>query len=293
MSLCYLNGEFLELEHARISPMDRGFLFADGVYEAVIAYDGRAFCADRHLARLEKSMQALDIHSSLTKADWHAIINRLLAESAHPLSYVYLQVTRGVDMKRMHTYGDNTTPTYFAFVNSLTDASKRKAVGGVKAVTVQDTRRQNCFIKSIALHENVMAAQVAKNHAVDESIFIRDNYALEAASGNLFVVKNEVIKTTPLINNILPGITREIVLECARPYWQCEEQMITRDKLVNADEVWVTSTTREVIPVIAIDDSPVAGGKPGVVHRKIYELFQQYKEIELARSERIESKETI
>jgi D-alanine transaminase len=276
--LVYLNGEFLDAERARISPFDRGFLFGDGVYEVIPVYGGRLFRLPHHLQRLEQSLAGIGLSHMKSPAEWSAIFERLVRENGAGDQSVYLQVTRGV-APRDHAFPPDTAATVFAYAQPLHYPDPAAIQAGATAVTVPDIRWLRCDIKAIALLPNVLMRQQALERGAIEAILIRDGYVTEGAASNIFVVRAGRLVTPPKGAFILPGITRDLVLELARAGGiQCDELPITVDELKSSDEVWLTSSTREIMPVTRIDGEPVADGRPGALHARAQRLYQEYKQ---------------
>ena len=271
--IVYLNGEFLPLNLAKVSVLDRGFLFGDGVYEVIPVYGGKPFRLAEHLERLGNSLAGIRMPSPLTAAEWEAVFGRLI-QGVHDQS-IYLQVTRGTGTKRDHAFPHGVSPTVFVMCVPITPIP---AAAGVKAITVPDIRWQWCHIKAITLLANVLQRQQAVDEGCAEAILIRDGLALEGAASNLFAVVAGVLVTPPKGNDILPGITRDLVVEIAQSNGiSLAERSITVDELRNAEEVWVTSAIREILPIIELDGETVGSGKPGPVWRSINTLYQQRK----------------
>lgn len=279
MTTIYLNGKFLPPEQAMVSVMDRGYLFGDGVYEVIPAYNGKPFRLDAHLKRLHNSLTAIRIREPMSNADWHATINELLARNPGNDQSIYLQVTRGVAPKRDHAFDDSLVPAVFAMVNSIAPADPAIARDGIKAITLDDIRWQACHIKAITLLPNALLRQQAIDAGAAEAILIRNGYAVEGAASNLFIVKRGLLITPPKGPQLLPGITRDVILELAAnnamPYREAD---ITAAELHDADEVWMTSSTKEILPVTLLDGKPVGDGKPGAVYRRMAGLYGEYKE---------------
>lgn len=268
----YLNGEFLPLSEAKVSVLDRGFLFGDGIYEVIPVYGGKPFRLAEHLDRLDNSLSGIRLASPLTAAQWEDIFNRLIQGMDD--QSIYLQVTRGAGSKRDHAFPPGIAPTVFVMCTPITPPP----ASGVKAITVPDIRWQWCHIKAITLLANVLQRQQAVEAGCAEAIFLRDGHALEGAASNLFVVVEGVLLTPPKGNDILPGITRDLVVELAQDHAiALEQRSITVDELRRADEVWLTSSTREVLPVIELDGRKVGNGEPGPVWARLNRLYQQRK----------------
>jgi len=277
MSQVYLNGDYMPLNEARISVLDRGFLFGDGVYEVIPAYGGRLLRLAEHLERLDNSLAAIRMDNPLARRQWDEIFARLTADAPGD-RFLYVQVTRGADSTRMHLFPDKVRPTVFVMTWEAKPRRAEIVREGVSAITLDDIRWLRCDIKSIALLSNVLLRQAAEDASAEESILIRDGQVMEGSSTNVFLVANGEVQTPPKSNLLLPGITRDLVLELAREAGMpCAERALSRAMLETADEVWLTSSSREVDPVTRIDGKPVGDGKPGAVWRRMDALFQDYK----------------
>lgn len=277
MSIVYLNGEFGPAENAKISVFDRGFLLGDGVYEVIPAYAGKLFRLQHHLERLQSSLDAIHLQNPLSFDEWQQMLERLVKENFDPNLSIYLQVTRGA-AARDHAFPQKVIPSVFAMANKIHPLPETYYQTGVAAITVEDNRWQRCDIKSISLLPNVLLRQQAVDQGVSESILIRDGYVTEGAASNLFIVHEGEIRTPPKGRYILPGITRDLVLELAAEnnlaYRECE---ISREGLQNASEVWLTSSTKEILPVTKLDEKLVNNGEPGVIWQKMMEIYRAYK----------------
>ncbi|HEC85712.1 MAG: D-amino acid aminotransferase [Candidatus Parabeggiatoa sp. nov. 2] len=273
--IVYLNGEFLPLDEARVPVLDRGFIFADGVYEVIPVYGGRLFRLPEHLQRLENSLKSIKLQNPLTRQQWIEALEIVVARNSGDDQSVYLQVTRG-PAKRNHNFPEPVVPTVFIMSEPL---EAQPPSGGVKAVTCADTRWQRCDIKSIALLANVLLRQQAVEVGAAEAILIREGYVMEGAASNVFVVVDGVAITPPKSQYILPGITRDLVVEAMlAAELACREADISEAQLRSADEIWVTSSTREIVPVIMLDDKPVGNGQPGAVWSQVWKIYQDYKQ---------------
>jgi len=274
----YLNGEFLPLEEARVSVMDRGFLFGDGVYEVIPAYGGRPFRLAQHLDRLDYSLAAIRMDNPLPREEWRWILERLTGAAPGVDRMIYLQVTRGADAKRHHLFPLSAEPTRFVMAWDAKPRDPAIEAQGIAAVTLEDFRWLRCDIKSIALLGNVLLRQAAEDAGAEESILIRDGCATEGSSTNLFLVRAGELATPPKGHLLLPGITRDLVLELAREAGiPCREREVRAEELAAADEIWISSSSREVEPVTRLDGEPVGDGVPGPQWRRMDALFQDYK----------------
>ncbi len=277
--LVYLNGDFLPLAQARISVMDRGFLFGDGVYEVIPSYGGRLLRLEQHLERLGNSLRAIGMQPPLPSSQWAEILGRLIAQHPGTDQSVYLQVTRGVAEIRDHAMPDGAEPTLFAMTMPIKPMPPEVVEQGVKAVTLDDVRWQLCHIKTTALLANVLLRQQALDQGAAEAVLIRDGQATEGAVSNLFVVTNGRLLTPPKGPLLLPGITRDLVLELAEDNAiPCAEAPVSETRLESADEIWLTSSTREILPVSQLNGRPVGGGRPGPLWIRMNRLYQAYKD---------------
>ena len=278
MADVYLNGEFLPVEQARISVMDRGFLFGDGVYEVIPAYGNRLFRLPEHLDRLGRSLAAIRLIDPLSAAEWQTLLQRLIDQRLGEDQGVYLQVTRGPAPKRDHAIPAEVRPTIFAMANPIPPPDPTLAAGGAHAITLTDTRWIRCDIKAITLLANVLLRQEAMDHDAIEAILIRDGLATEGAASNLFVVHGGVLRTPPKGPLLLPGITRDLIVELAAAHSiDCREEPVSAEQLRSADEIWMTSSTKEIVPITRLDEQVVGGGVPGPLWRRMTALYQDYK----------------
>jgi len=278
MNIVYLNNEFLPVEQACVPVLDRGFIFGDGVYEVIPAYGGKLFRLDEHLQRLKNSLDAVRIPNPLSNPGWATMLNELIAQNTGEDQSLYLQVTRG-SAQRDHAMPDDPIPTVFAMSNALHPVSQKIREHGVAAITRDDIRWQRCHIKAISLLPNILLRQEALDNNAAEAILIRDGVATEGAASNLFAVIDGVLTTPPTGPFLLPGITRDLILELATandiPH---QEKNISSNDLQSADEIWLTSSTKEILPVTKLDDSVVANGKPGPLFQQMLALYQDYKQ---------------
>lgn len=281
MNTIYLNGQFMPAEQAQISPLDRGFLFADGAYEVVPGFSGVLFRLEEHLQRLERSLRELKIANPLSRDEWRALCKDLVARNGGGNVSVYLQVTRGAAPKRDHLFPAPAVPsTVFMSVSplSLTPIHAVETFEGAKAIVRDDQRWSRCDIKSVSLLPNIMLRQEALEAGAVEAIQIRDGLVTEGSSTNVFVVQQGRIMTPPLSNFILGGVTRGLVLELGLKHGMAvEERQITRAELLAADEIWVTSSTKDVLPIVALDDQAIGTGRPGPVWQQVGRLYLAYK----------------
>jgi len=269
----YLNGEYLALSEAKVSVLDRGFLFGDGVYEVIPAYFGKLFCFAQHLERLNKSLQAVRINLELSAEQWLDILNPLLIQGDS--QYIYLQISRGVADKRDHAFPDDCTPTIFAMCSPIASFPVDQ---GVKAITLDDMRWELCNIKATTLLANILLRQQAVEKDCAEAILIKKGYATEGAASNVFAVINGVLTTPPKNDDILLGITRDVIIRLAHENkLAVQERKISLTELQSATEIWMTSSTREILPVITLDNKPVGTGQVGDIWIAMQTYFQAYK----------------
>lgn len=279
MPTAYLNGAFLPLDEACVPVMDRGFLFGDGVYEVIPVYGDRLFRLTHHLRRLASSLEAVRIGNPLTDDDWASLLSELVARNDGSDQAVYLQVTRGVAPKRDHAFPIDTRPTVFAMSTRVDASPDPASEAGTTAVTLPDSRWQYCNIKAITLLPNVLLRQQAIDADTTEAILVRDGYAVEGAASNIFMARDGLLITPPKGPALLPGITRDLILELAANHGiPFREAGIPAEELKGADEIWLTSSTREISPVTRLDDQLVGEGTPGPLWERMIRLFQDYKD---------------
>lgn len=277
--LVYLNGEYLPLNEAKVSVLDRGFIFGDGVYEVIPAYGGKALRFEHHMQRLQNSLDAVRINNPLSNEQWQKIIDKLISKKGSEDQYIYMHITRGV-ASRDHRFPDKTIPTVFVMSNILHTVDPEILKQGVYAVTLDDIRWQYCNIKAIALLPNILLRQQAVDKDAVEAILIRNGNMTEGAASNVFIVSDGIIKTPPKDQKLLPGITRDLVVELAKTHnMPIEEVAITEKEFLTADEIWLTSSTKEILAVTKINEQQVGNGKPGPVWKDMYQKYQDYKEI--------------
>ena len=273
----YLNGQFLPLEEAKVSVLDRGFIYGDGVYELVPVYGRRPYRLRQHLARLQRSLDGIRLANPHTDAEWEAIIAGLIGRMAFADQGVYLQVTRGV-AKRDHAFPAGVAPTVFMMSNPLALPSREQIERGVAVVTAADERWLHCDLKTISLLGNVLARQLAVDAGATETVLFRNGYLTEASASNVLLVRDGVIVAPPKDNQILPGITYDVAFELAREAGlPIQVRPVPKEEALAADEMWLSSSTKEVLAVTSVDGRPFGGGKPGPVFRKVYALFQASK----------------
>lgn len=276
-ALVYLNGVFTPLSDAKISVLDRGFIFGDGIYEVIPVYERTMFRADQHLARLFHSLAAIEITNPHSRPDWLKLIEQVI--KAHPSDdqMVYLQVTRGV-AKRAHAFPVDVTPTVFVMTNPLVLPGAESLRQGVPCVSMEDKRWLHCEIKSISLLGSVLAAQYSAENDAIETIQFRDDFLTEGSSSNVWIVKDGVLMAPPKDNLILEGIRYSLLEEmCASLKIPFTARKITRAEVFAADEVLLTSASKEVLPVVSIDGKTIATGQPGAIFKQLYATYQQWK----------------
>lgn len=276
MSTAYVNGDFVALEDARVSVLDRGFLFADSVYEVIPVYAGHCFALDAHIDRLARSLDMLGIANGRGRPSWRALIERLIEANNGGDLAVYLQVSRGAPPRRDHCIPNDIEPTVVAFCQSRAAPDPEILATGIAAVTQTDTRWQHCSIKSTSLLANVLAADAARAAGANEALMVRDGNVLEGTSSNVFAVIDGTLVTPALRDTILPGITRAVVLDLARRYGfdHTEIDALSLDTLRSASEIWITSSVREIFPVTRLDNTAVGNATPGPVWTRMRTCLQ-------------------
>jgi D-alanine transaminase len=277
--LCYLNGSYLPLAEARISPLDRGFLYADGVYEVMPVYGGRPFRFAAHTERLGRSLGAIAMRDPHSRDEWRAILGGLIERNAAGKDcYVYWQVTRGAQAGRTHAPLPDIPRTVFAFCAPWPAVPAGVLTDGAACVTAQDTRWARCDIKSVALLANVLLRQLAVDAGAAETIMLRDGELTDASASAVHVVQGGTVFAPPNSHLILPGTTRGVVEElAARAGIPARSARVTEAELRGADEVWISAATREVQPVTRLDGQPVGNGRPGPLWRRLREELDRYK----------------
>ena len=279
----FLNGQFLPLSEARISPMDRGFLYSDGVYEVIPVYSRFPFRIDEHLSRLQHSLDGIRLPNPHTSEEWRTIILRLIGETEFDDQLLYIQVTRGADDKRDACFPKDVPQTVFLFTAPLVGPTAALREQGVAAITAPDIRWSRCDLKTVALLPNVLTRQLSADAGCAETIMFRDGCLTEGSSTNVFVVKNGVILTPPQDHLILPGVTCNVVLELAAAHQApLEIRPVSEAEVRRADEIWITSSTKEVLSVVTLDGQTVGygdtAGRPGPVTRQMHGWFCAFRE---------------
>jgi len=278
MNEIFLNGAYLPQAEARVPVMDRGFLFGDGVYEVIPVYSRHPFRLDEHLARLEKSLAGIRLANPHGVADWRAIIGGVIERAEWEDQSVYLQVTRGPMAVRNHAFPKIITPTVLAMSEPLVTPPTEQRERGVAAVSSADFRWLRCDLKTTSLLANCLLRQLAVDAGCAETLLFRDSFLTEGAASNIFVVKDGILLAPPKNHLMLPGITYDVVLELAAANSLAHEvRDITAAEVRVADELWMSSSTKEVLPIVRVDDRPVGNGKPGSVFADMYRWYQDYK----------------
>jgi D-alanine transaminase len=277
MSKVFLNGKLLPVEDAKVSVLDRGFIFGDGVYEVIPAYSGYPFRMAQHLARLQWSLDAIKLPNPMTTAQWSRLIKRMIGLNEGRDQAVYLQVTRGV-ARRDHAFPSDATPTVFMMSNPMSVPAKDLVARGCACVSATDNRWLRCDIKSTSLLGNVLMRQRAAEAGCLETIMFRDGFLSEASSSNVLVVHGKTVSAPPNNHLVLPGTTNDVVIELLRKARiALALREVHEDEVRAADEIWLTSATKEVLAVTRLDGKAVGSGKPGPLFKRIYRLYQAYK----------------
>lgn len=277
MGTVYLNGRFLPVEQATVSVMDRGFLFGDGVYEVIPVFGGRCFRLEEHLDRLDYSLRETRIPQPLDRDRWLEVFERLIELHGGGDQGIYLQVTRGACPVREHCFPADCVPTVFAMSRRLAASVERPQP--VACITLQDIRWQRCDIKTTALLGNVLMTQQALEAGAREAILLRDGLVWEGASSNVFIVLGGVLYTAPKGSHILGGITRDLVVELARQHGlECREEALPAEALTRAEEIWLSSSTRELVPVTQLDGRPVGRGAVGAQFEAVWGWYRSFRQ---------------
>ena len=275
LSIVYLNGSFQNIWEAHISPLDRGFLFGDAVYEVIPVHGGRPLLLKEHLARLERSLSEIRMVNPHTPEEWSSIVKSLIEQNSGGNLGIYIQISRGADTGRDHAVPDGIEPTVFGMASRIAGTDSWDS--GVTAITLPDLRWARCDIKSTALLANVLARQQAVEAGADDAILIRDGYVTEASVSSVIIVEGGVLVTRNNGPELLPGTTRQLVLTLATEAGlSCREEAISEERLRTADELWLMSAGRGVVPVTHLDGSPVGDGKPGPVWNRVKDLISNY-----------------
>lgn len=282
MTIAYLNGSYMPLEEARISPMDRGFLFGDGIYEVIPSYGGKMVGFGPHISRMNDGLGAIEINHQWSQDQWRELCSTLLEKNGNGNLGIYLHVTRGADDKRNHAYPEGIAPTVFGYAFEIPEPpiADRNLVKPYTCSTGQDLRWDRCNIKSISLLGNVLHYQQGYQKGDGEILLYNENNELtECGACNAYIVKDGVVATPPLDNQILPGITRQLILKVLREDGSIplEERTISMDEVWDADEVWISSSSKEIAPVVKLDGKPVGDGKVGPIWEAAAKLYQAGK----------------
>jgi D-alanine transaminase len=273
----HLNGQFVPLADAKISVLDRGFIYGDGVYEVVPVYGRRPFRMPQHLARLQYSLGGIRLGNPHSVAEWEALIAELIARQPFADQAVYLQITRGV-AKRDHAFPAGVSPTVFMMSNPLVLPTREQVERGVAVVTAQDNRWLRCDLKTTSLLGNVLMRQLAVDHDAVETVMFREGHLTEASASNVLIVRDGRIIAPPKDNLILPGITYDAALEVAKAAGvPLEVRAIAHGEAMAAEEMWLSSSTKEVLAITTVDGRPFGGGTPGPVFRRVWDAFQKAK----------------
>ena len=275
--IVYLNGEFMPLEEARIPVLDRGFIFGDGVYEVIPVYSRRPFRMAEHWVRLQNSLDGIRLANPMSSAEWTKLTEAIIARNADDDQSIYLQVTRGV-AKRDHAFPKDVKQTVFMMSSPLTTPTREQIEKGAPAITASDFRWLKCDMKTTSLLGNCLMKQLAVDAGAVEAILFRDGKLTEASASNVFVVKDGVLLAPPKDNLVLPGITYDVVLEIARAReFEVEVREVAEAEVRGADEIWVTSSTKEVLAITTLDGKPVGNGEPGMLFKRMHALYQEFK----------------
>ena len=277
MTTVYLNGQFLALEEARIPVMDRGFLFGDGVYEVIPVYDRQPFRLHEHLARLQDSLDGIRLENPHSAAEWENLILRIVESTEWPDQGIYLQVTRGPG-PRDHAFPKIVQPTVFILPMQLIPPAAEAVAQGVSAITSQDNRWLHCDLKVTSLLPNVLLRQLSVDAGCAETILIRDGQLIEGSASSVFIVQDGILLAPPKTNLMLPGITYDVVLELAEAASMPHQvRPISETELRQASEIWLTSSTKEVLAVTTLDGQSVGTGQPGPLFRQMHAEYQAFK----------------
>ena len=279
MTTVCLNGEFMPIEEARVPVMDRGFLFGDGIYEVIPVYSRRPFRLREHLRRMQASLDAIRLTNPHDEAQWTILIERIIAATTFKDQSVYLQITRGVDSRRSHAFPKQTKPTVFLMTENLTVPSPQQRAQGITAVSAIDNRWLRCDIKSISLLANVLLRQLAVDTGSSETVLFRDGILTEGAASNIFAIKDGVLLAPKKSHLMLPGITYDVILELAATHGLARQlRDISQAEVGKVDELWMTSSTKEVLPIVSLDGQPVGAGKPGPAFTAMVGWYQDFKQ---------------
>ncbi len=275
--MIYLNGSFIPIEDARISVLDRGFIFGDGVYEVVPVYSRRLFRLTEHLRRLQDSLEGIRLKNPHSDVAWKGLLEQIIASNEGDDQYLYLHITRGV-APREHSFPEDVMPTVFIMSTPLLAPPKELLATGVSAITANDNRWLRCDIKATSLLPNVLLRQMAADEDAVETLLLREGFLTEGSASNIFVVRNEVLLAPPKSYLMLPGITYDVVLELAVTHDIPHEiREVSEYEIRTAQELLLTSSTKEIMPITRLDGKLVGSGKPGTIFTQLYQLYQNYK----------------
>ena len=276
--IVYLHGSFMSIDQAHVPVLDRGFIFGDGVYEVIPVYSRRPFRLHEHLRRLQYSLDGIRLKNPHTDEEWTDLITQLIARNDGEDQSVYMQITRGV-AKRDHAFPPGIKPTIFMMSNPMTMPKSELRTTGVSVITALDNRWLRCDIKATSLLPNVLLRQLAVDAGAVEVVLLRDGFLTEGAASNIFVVRNGTLLAPPKDHLVLPGITYDVVIELAvANNIRCEVRPVSEQEVRTAQELWQTSSLREVMPITLLDGKPVGDGKPGRLFKKMYGFYQDYKD---------------
>ncbi|MDC0575184.1 D-amino acid aminotransferase [Nitrosomonadaceae bacterium] len=275
--MIYLNGSFIPIEDARISVLDRGFIFGDGVYEVIPVYSHIPFRLAEHLRRLQKSLDGIQLKNPHTDIEWEKLITQIIASNEGEDQSIYLHITRGV-APRNHAFPKEVAPTIFIMSSPLIAEPKELIVTGVSAITANDNRWSRCDIKAISLLPNVLLRQMASDSDATETLLLRDGFLSEGSASSIFIVKNKILLVPPKSNFMLPGITYDVVLELAVKYQMPYKiREISENDLRSSDEILLASSTKEIMSITLLDGKKVGSGEPGEVFAQLYQHYQNFK----------------
>lgn len=283
MSTVYLNGEFMPIAEARVPAMDRGFLFGDGAYEVIPVYSRRPFRLPEHLARLRHTLDGIRLANPHDDAEWARLIGEIVARNEGDDQSVYLQITRGADTRRNHAFPARVTPTVYIMSEPLVTPPPSQREAGIAAVSAPDVRWLRCDLKTTSLLANCLLRQLAVDAGCVETVLFRDGFMTEGAASNIFAVKQGVLLAPPKDCFMLPGITYDVVLELAAAHGlPAQVRPVAEAEARVADELWMTSSTKEVLPIVRLDGQPVGrdenAGQPGPVFKRMYAWYQEFKQ---------------
>ena len=279
MTTVYLDGAFMPIAEAKVSAMDRGFLFGDGAYEVIPVYSRRPFRLPEHLSRLRHTLDGIRLANPHDDAEWARLVGEIIARNAGEDQSVYLQITRGADTKRNHAFPARVTPTVYIMSEPLVTPPPSQREAGIAAVSAADVRWLRCDLKTTSLLANCLLRQLAVDAGCVETILFRDGFMTEGAASNIFAVKQGVLLAPPKDRFMLPGITYDVVLELAAAHGlPAEVGPVAEATARSADELWMTSSTKEVLPIVRLDGQPVGTGQPGPVFKRMHAWYQEFKQ---------------